>query len=187
MPDARELELLETAGVVLGRAGFTVQIESLGEKGWRWLLAEDDFFAIAVIAGGSLAELRTIESEAAGEILARLGGTKGGPKRWDAYLVFLTPQRWTAVDDRERMEFAYDTRGIRRLIGAQVVAPEDGDIEEPVAGVLRPFLPLDDPIGTALPDLDHALEASLVLNGADEGRAAAYVEAFRAKGHLEDV
>ncbi len=186
-PRSREVELLEAAGVVLTRAGFAVRIEPLGEKGWSWLLAEDDLFAIAVLAGESLAELRTIESEASGEILGRLGGTKGGPKRWDAYLVFLTPQRWTAVDDRERMEFAYDTRGIRRLIGAQVVAGEDGDIEDPVAGVLRPFLPLKDPIGNGLPDLDQALGAALVLNGVDEERSPKYVEAFRMRGHLEDV
>jgi hypothetical protein len=184
---SREVELLEVAGVVLSRAGFRVRMEPLGEEGWSWLLAEDDLFAIAVLAGESLAELRAIESEACGEILDRLGGTKGGPKRWDAYLVFLTPQRWTAVDDRERMEFAYDTRGIRRLIGAQVVAGEDGDVEDPVAGVLRPFLPLADPIGTGLADLDQALGEALVLNGIDEDRAPRYVEAFRTRGNLEDV
>jgi hypothetical protein len=185
--DPREAELLEAAGVVLARAGFKVRIEPLGEEGFTWLLAEDDLFAIAVLAGSSLAELREIETEASGEILDRLGGMKGGPKRWDVYLVFLTPQRWTSVDDRERMEFAYDTRGIRRLIGAQVVAEEGGGIEDPVEGVLRPFLPLVEPIGTGVNDLDLALGDALVLNGVDEERASAYVEAFRARGHLDDV
>lgn len=85
------------------------------------------------------------------------------------------------------MEFAYDTRGIRRLIGAQVVAEEGGGIEDPVEGVLRPFLPLGEPIGTGVKDLDLALGDALVLNGVDEERAPAYVEAFRARGHLDGV
>lgn len=79
--DPREAELLEAAGVVLARFGFRVRIEPLGEEGFTWLLAEDDLFAIAVLAGSSLAELREIETKASGEILDRLGGMKGGPKR----------------------------------------------------------------------------------------------------------
>jgi hypothetical protein len=68
-----------------------------------------------------------------------------------------------------------------------VVPSDEGDIEEPIAGVLRPFLPLSEPIGSALDDLDNALADALVVNGIDQERATQYVAAFRARGDLEDV
>lgn len=183
----RAEQLLRVAGLVLERAGFIARIGPFGPESHLWLLAENDLFAIAVLAGESLADLRKIESHASRELLERLGGRDGGAKRWDVYLVFLTPQRWTAVDDLERMEFEYDTRGIRRLIGAQLVPDEGGNIEDPVEGALRPFLPLVEPMGDGLEDLDKALEAALVLNGVDKDQAPRYVNAFRARGDLEDV
>jgi hypothetical protein len=185
--DQRGGELLEAARVILDRAGFNARIEALSESGSPWLLAEDELFAIGVVAGESLASLREVEDMASQELLARIGGLKGGPKRWDVYLVFLTTQRWSAVDDRERMEFEYDTRGIRRLIGAQLVPDEDETIEDPVEGVLRPFLPLAPPLRAGLTDLDNALEAALIVNGVDAQQAPRYVSAFRARGDLNDV
>jgi hypothetical protein len=159
----------------------------LGDEGPVWLLAENPLFAIAVLAGESLDDLKEIENLASESLLNRLGGVASGAKRWDVYLVFVTPQRWASLDDRERMEFEYNTRGIRRLVGAQVVPSDEGDIEEPIAGVLRPFLPLSEPIGSALDDLDNALADALVVNGIDQERATQYVAAFRARGDLEDV
>ena len=144
----REL-LLETAGRVLDRAGFAVRIESLEGSDRPWLLAENELFALGAIAGDTLEELESVESIATQSLLSRLGGLDGGAKRWDAYLVLLTPQRWSTVDSRARVELVYNTRGIRRLIGAELIADECGDIEEVVARVLRPFLPLGDPLASA--------------------------------------
>jgi hypothetical protein len=187
MTQSGQRQLLDAASSILSRAGFVSRIEPLGEDGPVWLLAEDSLFAIAVLAGDSLAELKEVESLASEALLDRLGGIASGAKRWDVYLVFITPQRWASLDDRERVEFEYNTRGIRRLVGAQVIPGDEGDIEEPILGVLRPFLPLSDPIGSALADLDGALADALVVNGVDQGRAVQYVAAFRARGDLEDV
>jgi hypothetical protein len=114
-------DLLVTASEVLAGADFNVLIEPLAGSEHQWLLAENNYFAIAALAGASWRELRKSESIASEQPLERLGGLEGGAKRWDAYLVLLTTERWSGVDDRERSDFVNNTRGVRRLIGAQLV------------------------------------------------------------------
>lgn len=139
--------LLEAAQRVLERAGFVAWIELLEGGERSWLLAENELFALGAIAGNTLEDLEPFESAATQILLARLGGLDGGAKRWDAYLVLLTPQRWNTLDSRDRVELTYNTRGIRRLIGAELI-PDDGwDVEDAVGRALRPFLPLADPQG----------------------------------------
>ena len=179
--------LLEAAEHVLERVGFAVRIELLEGSNRSWLLAENDLFALGAIAGDTLDELQLVESTATQALLGRLGGLDGGAKRWDGYLVLLTPQRWSRVDMRDRVEFVYNTRGIRRLIGAELIPDEDGDIEDAVTRVLRPFLPLRDPLEARLDDLDEALIAALIVNGVDPDSAPRYVAAYRARGSLDDV
>jgi len=179
--------LLEAAERVLDRAGFTVRIESLEGSDRSWLLAENEFFALGAIAGDTLEELESVESIATQSLLSRLGGLDGGAKRWDGYLVLLTPQRWSTVDSRTRVELVYNTRGIRRLIGAELLPDEGGDVEEVVARVLTPFLPLGDPLVTGLDDLDQSLVAALIVNGVDGEKAPRYVAAYRARGSIDDV
>jgi hypothetical protein len=185
-PQSRDA-LLDAAGRVLERAGFVVRIETLEGSDHSWLLAENELFAVGAIAGDTLEELQRVEATAAQMLLSRLGGLNGGAKRWDGYLVLLTPQRWTAVGSRDRVELLYNTRGIRRLIGADLTSDEESDIDDAVARVLRPFLPLRDPLGAGLEDLDEALIAALVLNGVDPQAAPRYVAAYRARGSLDDV
>src|SRR4051794_11522839 len=88
--------ILEAAERVLDEAQFAVAFDLL--EGRPWLLAENELFAIAVLAGDSLAELAEVEPLAVRALLDRLGGLGSGAKRWDAYLILLTPQRWDAID-----------------------------------------------------------------------------------------
>jgi hypothetical protein len=144
-------------------------------------------FVIGVIAGDSLNELQPVESVATETLLVRLGGLVGGAKRWDGYLVLLTSQSWTTLDSRDRMELVYNTRGIRRVIGADVVADEEGDVEAAVGRALRPFLPLANPIHAHLADLDDSLVRALAVNGVELEDAERYVAAYRAQGSLDGV
>jgi len=179
--------LLEAAGRVLERAGFAAQIETLEGSDRSWLLAENELFALGAIAGDTLVELQPIEPLATQVLLKRLGGLDGGGKRWDAYLVLLTPQRWSTVDSRDRVEIVYNTRGIRRLIGTDLIPDEQNDIEDVISQVLRPFLPLSDPLDAGLHDLDDALVKALIVNGVDIEAAPRFVAAYRARGTLDDV
>lgn len=180
-------DLLVAASEVLAGADFNVLIEPLAGSEHRWLLAENDYFAIAALADPSWEELAKSESIASERLLERLGGLEGGAKRWDAYLVLLTTERWSGVDDRERSDFLNNTRGVRRLVGAQLVPDPESGLERPVAEVLRPFLPLGDALGSGLADLDQALVDVLVLNGVDADEAPRYVSAYRNRGDLDDV
>jgi hypothetical protein len=179
--------LLDAAERVLERAGFAVRIELLEGGDRSWLLAENELFALGAIAGDTLEDLEPLESTATQTLLTRLGGLDGGAKRWDAYLVLLTPQRWSTVDSRDRVELVYNTRGIRRLIGAELIPDDERDVEDAVARALRPFLPLGDPLGARLDDLDQALVAALIVNGVDPESAPRYVAAYHARGSLDDV
>jgi hypothetical protein len=183
---AREA-LLEAAGRVLNRAGFTVRIELLEGSDRSWLLAENELFALGAVAGDTLDELQRVQSIASQALMGRMGGLGEGAKRWDAYLVLLTPERWSALDSRDRVDLVYNTRGIRRLIGAELVPDEAGDVEGRVARALTPFLPLVDPMTVGLDDVNDALVAALTVNGVDREAAARYVAAYEARGSLDDV
>jgi hypothetical protein len=179
--------LLEAAAQVLRPAGFSVAIEPLEGSEHQWLVAENELFVLAAVAGGTLDELGDIEPLAAEAVLERLAGLDAGAKRWDAYLMLLTAQRWESIDRRERVELVYNTRGVRRLVGADLAPDDDGELRPALSRALRAFLPLGEPLGTALEDLDEALVRALVLNGVDRDAAPRYVAAYRAKGSLDDV
>lgn len=179
--------LLDAAAQVLRRAGFSVAIEPLEGAARQWVLAENELFAVAALAGETLNEVATHEDTAVEAMLDRLGGLDSGAKRWDAYLVLLTPQRWAEIDSRERVELVYNTRGIRRLVSAELAPDEGGELRPALARALRSFLPLAEPLSAALEDLDEALVNSLVLNGVNREAAQRYVAAYSAKGSLDDV
>lgn len=185
-PPDREALLIVAQGV-LERTGFGVRIELLEGSDRSWLIAENELFVVGVIAGETLEELKPVESTATETLLTRLGGLNGGGKRWDGYLVLLTSQSWSTVDSRDRVELVYNTRGIRRLVGAELIADEEGDVEAAVGRALRPFLPLANPIGADLEDLDEALVKALAVNGVELEPAERYVAAYRAQGSLEGV
>lgn len=182
-------DLLEAAHRVLERAGFAVRREALADSGHDWVVAENDLFALGLVAGLTLESLEPIESIATHALVTRLGATRASAKRWDAYLVLMTPQPWEEIDSRDRVELTHNTRGVRRLVGAELVPSEDegSDLEQVVAGTLRTFLPLGDPLGGNLVNLDDGLVEALVLNGIRRDDAQRYVAAFWTRGTLEDV
>lgn len=187
MGTSEQQAVLDCVERVLGRAGFAIRIESLENTDRSWLLAENELFALGAIAGQSLEDLEAVEATATEVLLDRLGGRAAGAKRWDAYLVLLTSQRWDSVDDRDRVGIVYNTRGVRRLVSAGIVDDEEHELEKLVAEALAPFLPLRDPLATGLTDLDDALTSALTVNGISEDSARRYVAAFRARGTLDDV
>jgi len=63
--------------------------------GTTLLLAENDFFAIGLVEFGTPGELSGAEASGAAELLDRLSA-EAGAKRWDAYLVLLSPAALTA-------------------------------------------------------------------------------------------
>lgn len=174
--------LLEVAARVLERSGFTIERTSVSTTSEGWLLAENEFFAIGLLTGASLHDLAIAESRAADELLDRLGGIAATAKRWDAYLVLLTPEPSRDADDRERVDLTYNTRGLRRIVG-QGLSPT----EESVSRVLTPFLPLRDPLDSSLGDIGSELVDALAVNGIDPTRAERYVSAYLNASNLDNV
>lgn len=183
---SNQTPLLEAAQSVLGEAGFSARVEPLEQSGASWLLAEDELFAVGVIAGDTLDELKSVESVAAKALLGRFSGSGEGPKKWDLYLVLLTTQPWNAIDSRERVGLLYNMKGLRRLIGAQI--PNGGEeLRNSVSRVLRPFLPLTDSLESGLAGLEEDLVRALIVNGVDSESAPRFVAAYQAEGSLEGV
>jgi hypothetical protein len=174
--------LVEAATRILERSAFKTEHGSLPGVGGPWLLAENEFFAIGVLAGASLHDLAVVDSVAAAAVLDRLGGTEGGAKRWDAYLVLLTSEPSRDADDRERVELVYNTRGVRRIVG-QGLSPTD----DSVGRVLTPFLPLRGPLDASLGDIGSDLADALAVNGVDQTRGERYVSAYLDTGTLDNV
>ena len=182
-------DILAAAARALERAHFSVQIESVdgATSPFSWLVAENELFALGAIAGETLGELEQYEADATEALLARAGGEAGGVKQWDLYLALLTTQPWRTLDPRGRVELVYNTRGIRRLIGAGLIPDEAGDLDVAIEAVLRPFLPLGEPLGTTLTDLDDSLVNALVINGVELADAERFVVAYRTHESLDDV
>ncbi len=158
--------------------------ESLAGDEPGWVLAESDLFVLAVAAASDRDDLRRIESLAVPELMGRIRrSTTIGGKRWDAYLVLLSSRRMEEPDDaREFTNIEYDTHGLRRLVASAV-----DSTEEDIRRVLRPFIPLPPPSGEGLTEAFSELRDQLVLNGICEEEARQFVEAFRDRGHLDDL
>lgn len=176
--------LLTQAGTVLRANGFSVTAEHLVEADSGWVLAENELFIVAVVAGSDLLELRRLESFAVPELIDRLKRAEGvGGKRWDAYLVLLGRRAGDASDEaRHLVAIEYNTRGVRRLVAVGVEPTE-----ESVRGVLRPFMPLPPPTPGGLADALQDLAEQLTLNGVEPDDAHRMVAAFQDTGHLSDV
>lgn len=177
-----ESPLLRDAEAVLGDMGFETRHEAIPDAAAAWLLAENEFFVIAVVTAPTLSEARRIEAFAAAELVRRVSSLDLGGKRWDAYLVILCEELVSDPDEtRELVALQYDMRGIRRLVATGVTD------RGPVADALRPFLPLPPAMPGGLSDASSALVDQLALNGIERDKAEQYVAVFAETGGLDEV
>jgi hypothetical protein len=175
--------LLDTAAKLLRSAGFSIRQDYLTSAGAPWLLAEDEFFIVAITAADSFKRIREVEAFAATELIELLEKSEVGGKRWDAYLVLLSEDAPEDPDQRRQLiELQYNTRAVRRLVSLGVT--EDPQV---IARALRPFLPLPTSTEDGLPDAFAELAQQLVVNGIEREKAERYVAAFSETGSLDDV
>jgi len=106
-----ESPLLRDAETVLTGAGFVTRQEYIAEATTPWLLAENEFFVIAVAVAPALTDAERIETFAAAELLGRVSARDVGGKRWDAYLVILCEE---LVTDPEATPYPHVTVGAAR-------------------------------------------------------------------------
>ncbi len=175
------LDLLRNCASQLREARYEVAEESLAGAERPWLVAENAWFAIGVIVGQTVEELRELESLAVESLLARVATVDASPKRWDMYLLMLAADEAAGAADKNLVAtFRYNTHGLRRLVAHGV----EGDADK-VAWALRPFLPLPEGSDAGLDDPFAALESDLVLRGVEPSTASRYVGEFRATGEVE--
>jgi hypothetical protein len=174
--------LLRDAEAILTDAGFETTREGLEGSGIPWLLAENAFFAVGIVASGTLDEATKSEGFATPELLQRLDAVDVGGKRWDAYLVLLCEELTDSQGaTRQMVELQQDTRGLRRLVATGVT--DRGRVLE----ALRSFLPLPPPMPGGLSDASAALVDQLTLNGIEREKAEHYVTVFTETGGLDDA
>lgn len=177
-----ESPLLRDADATLSDAGFLTRLEPIPDAEAPWLLAENAFFVLAVVAVLTLAEAKRVEAFASAELLRRTVSADVGGKLWDAYLVVLCEELVADPDQtRELVAMQYDMRGVRRLIATGVTD------RGPVVEALRPFLPLPPPMAGGLSDVFAALVEQLVLNGIDRDKASHYATVFASTGSVDDA
>ena len=178
-----DLELLNLAQGVLEQANFAT--EALEDAHGRYVLAENAYAIVALIATSSLATLILAEQALEGFLQQRLEAQHIGPKIWDIYLVMLT--RDTAVDGQENLrtlrQINYDKRRFRRIARSGVRA----NIEN-VRVALAVFV---EPAHLQEQDLFAdpwlSLSAELVRGGVEKELASRAVHVFRAGGRVEDI
>jgi hypothetical protein len=128
--------LLGPAALLLRGHGFVTQPVTL-VPGLTLLLAENDFFVVGLVEFATPVDLSSVESASAAEFAARLSDG-GGAKRWDAYLVLLSPAALAGdVMPESVTTIVYNTRFLRRIVRWNV-----GPDEDSLSRALRPFLPL---------------------------------------------
>ena len=174
--------LLQDADVLLKDAGFSTRRGVLAAGDVPYLLAEDRFFILVVIASRTLQDAQRAEPVATHELLDRLASSDVGAKRWDAYVVLLAEDTIeTPEQTREVVDLQYNTSGVRRLVALGVVDAES------LRAALRPFLPLPPTSPGGLGDALEELVDQLILNGVPAEEAPRYVAAFAQAGNLDDL
>jgi hypothetical protein len=100
------------------------------------LLAENDYFALGLMEFGDPEELSASERESAAELAERVS-PDAGAKRWDAYLVLLSPTTLGGDAMPESVtEIIYNTNFFRRIVRWNV-QPDEASLSR----ALRSFLP----------------------------------------------
>lgn len=179
-----ENELLEVAALVLRDAGCRLRAHRLGD-GQEFLLAENAYYIICVVASTSARDILDVERRLADELTTLSLRSDVGPKRWDLYLVILAPRDPEDSKElaRDLYRITYDTQHLRRI----AVLDVEPTLES-LRDALRSFLPTlapdtAQPLGDALTEL----ESALAEQGIDPANAARAVAAFRSSRSLDDV
>lgn len=181
MPPSDE-DLLSIAESVLNSQGYLV--ENLDDP-MDLLLAENAYFVVAVVAFHTIQDLRIAQGPAEEALAERLATASIGPKKWDAYLVFLTQENAPEDDltTRELYAINYDTTRLRRIAHTGVsVTPES------VSHALAPFVaPLEGNATDIHEDPFGRLLAALEARGVDRDLADRAIAAFEQGASLDDV
>jgi hypothetical protein len=179
---ATDGDLLAVAEVVLSAQGYFV--EKLDDP-MDWLLAENAYFVVAVVASHTIQDLRIAQGPAEEALAERLTAASIGPKKWDAYLVLLTQEK-SPEDDlttRELYAINYDTTRLRRIAHTGVSVTS-----ESVSHALAPFVaPLEGSASDIHEEPFSRLLAALEARGVDRDLADRAIAAFEQGASLDDV
>ena len=178
-------ELMGLARSVLESESFNVEIVEIAEGGIPFLLAENSYFIVGVVATATIRDLIGVEGPAAHDLAERVSAGDAGPKLWDAYLVLLTQELSpdAASVTRDLYQINYDTSRLRRLAHTGVPCTLTG-----VRTALNPFvrpITLDAPVVST--DPFESMTASLVRRGVDEDLASKAVQVFCQGGDVSDA
>jgi glutamine synthetase type III len=175
-------ELLRIAKSVLEEQGFHVETVS---EDIDLVLAEDNYFVVAVAATNTIRDLILAEPVAFGALAQRIESAALGPKKWDTYLVLLTQEKSPEDDSVTRDLYAinYDTSRLRRIAHTGVDPTPDA-----VSHALAPFVqPATSATSAAQADAFDSLLRALVSRGVDEELAQRAITAFEQGATLDDV
>jgi hypothetical protein len=182
-PSARsDEELLRITKAVLSEQGF--HVESVIE-GIDLVLAENNYFVVAVAAMNTIGDLILAEPVALEALAQRIESATLGPKKWDTYLVLLTQEKSAEDDDLTRDLYAinYDTSRLRRIAHTGV-----DPNPEAVSHALAPFVePVTSTTSAAQTDALDSLLHALISRGVDEELARRAITAFEQGAKLDDV
>lgn len=183
-PPARsDDEILRITKAAMSAQGF--QVETINE-GIDLVLAENNYFVVAVAAMNTIRDLILAEPVALEVLSQRIASAALGPKKWDTYLVLLTQEKSAEDDDVTRDLYAinYDTSRLRRIAHTGV----DPTLEA-VGHALAPFA---EPV-TSTTDADTQADAldsllsALISRGVDDDLAQRAITAFEQGATLNDV
>ena len=173
--------LLAVARRVLTQHDFRVNERALdGADAATWLLAESEYFLLALAAGESFDDLLVLEGFLAAALATAFEDGNLGPKRWDSYVVLLSSAGTDQRGAPDVVRLQYNTRSLRRLVSLGIPAREDT-----VAEALATFLPLPEPLPGGLRSAFDELVAQLVINGIPEDQAATVVSSYRTTGSID--
>lgn len=176
-----DTELLLIASAILSEQGFHVEAAS---EGIELVLAENDYFVLAVAAMNTIRELILAEPVAFEALAHRIESAALGPKKWDTYLVLLTQEQSAEDDDLTRDLYAinYDTSRSRRIARTGVYPTP-----ESVRHALAPFVEPTTTSSDAQADALDSLMRALITRGVDETLAGRAITAFEQGATLDDV
>jgi hypothetical protein len=175
-------DLLQLASEVLLEAGFALE-EIEAEA--RLVLAENQYFLVAIAATPTIEQLLIAESLTESILARRLSESDVGAKVWDVYVVLLTQERSLESESSARAlyQINYDTSRVRRLA-------RDG-VPPTIAGVRAALAPFVAPRGISEPSVTAdplaLLRVELQSSGVSVDLSSRAVAAFEQGASLADI